>query len=66
MPTRDAVRLEVAKTSNFAGATGTITFDANGDTSAKIVSIYQSPTSGKSDDDWAWVSAVDFGKTPLT
>jgi branched-chain amino acid transport system substrate-binding protein len=66
MPTRDQVRIEVAKTSNFAGATGTITFDANGDTSAKIVSIYQSPTSGKSDDDWAWVSAVDFGKTPLT
>jgi branched-chain amino acid transport system substrate-binding protein len=66
MPTRDAVRAEVAKTSNFAGATGTITFDANGDTSAKIVSIYQSPTSGKPDDDWGWVSAVDFGKTPLT
>jgi branched-chain amino acid transport system substrate-binding protein len=66
MPTRDAVRAEVAKTSNYQGATGITTFDANGDTSAKIVSIYQSPTSGKSDDDWAWVSAVDYGKTPLT
>jgi branched-chain amino acid transport system substrate-binding protein len=66
MPTRDAVRAEVAKTSNYQGATGVTTFDANGDTSAKIVSIYQSPTSGKSDDDWAWVSAVDYGKTPLT
>jgi branched-chain amino acid transport system substrate-binding protein len=66
MPTRDAVRAEVAKTSNYQGATGVTSFDPNGDTSAKIVSLYQSPTSGKAEDDWAWVYAVDFGKTPLT
>ncbi len=66
MPTRDQVRIEVAKTTSFQGATGVISFDANGDTSAKIVSIYESPKSGKKDDDWAWVSASDYGKTPLT
>lgn len=65
-PTRDQVRAEVAKTTNFAGATGTITFDKNGDTSAKIISLYESPKSAKPDDDWLWVSAVDYGKTPLT
>jgi len=37
---RAAVRDEVAKTSGYAGVLGTTSFDKNGDTSAKIISVY--------------------------
>jgi branched-chain amino acid transport system substrate-binding protein len=37
---REAVRADVAATTNYQGVLGTTTFDANGDTSAKIISIY--------------------------
>jgi len=37
---REAVRANVAATSGFQGVLGTVTFDANGDTSAKIISVY--------------------------
>ena len=37
---RETVRGNVAKTSGFQGVLGTTTFDANGDTSAKIISVY--------------------------
>ncbi len=40
-PTRDQVRSEMAKTKGFVGVVGTYDFDQNGDTSLKIVSIYQ-------------------------
>jgi branched-chain amino acid transport system substrate-binding protein len=40
-PTRDQVRAEMAKTKGFVGVIGTYDFDANGDTSLKIVSIYE-------------------------
>jgi branched-chain amino acid transport system substrate-binding protein len=37
---REAVRTNVAATSNYVGVLGTTTFDKNGDTSAKIISVY--------------------------
>jgi branched-chain amino acid transport system substrate-binding protein len=37
---REAVRANVASTNNFQGVLGTVTFDASGDTSAKIISVY--------------------------
>ncbi|MDQ6918446.1 MAG: branched-chain amino acid ABC transporter substrate-binding protein [Candidatus Dormibacteraeota bacterium] len=37
---RESVRANVAKTSNFQGVLGTVTFDGQGDTSAKIISVY--------------------------
>jgi branched-chain amino acid transport system substrate-binding protein len=40
-PTREQVRAEMAKTKGFAGVIGTDDFDQNGDTSLKIVSIYE-------------------------
>ncbi|HVC75045.1 MAG TPA: branched-chain amino acid ABC transporter substrate-binding protein [Candidatus Micrarchaeaceae archaeon] len=43
-PTREQVRAEMAKTTGFVGVIGTYNFDANGDTSLKIVSIYQVET----------------------
>jgi len=46
MPTRDQVTAQVAKTQNFKGAIGTTSFDSNGDTTLKIITIYKwtSPT----------------------
>jgi branched-chain amino acid transport system substrate-binding protein len=41
VPTRDQVRAEMAKTKGFVGVIGTYDFDQNGDTSLKIVSIYE-------------------------
>src|SRR5207248_2432351 len=52
MPTREQVRAEVAKTSDFTGALGKTSFDANGDTSQKIISIYQAKGTPV---DWVWV-----------
>jgi branched-chain amino acid transport system substrate-binding protein len=43
-PTREQVRAEMAKTKGFVGVIGTYDFDANGDTSLKIVSIYSIQT----------------------
>jgi branched-chain amino acid transport system substrate-binding protein len=40
-PTRDQVRVEMSKTKGFVGVIGTYDFDPNGDTSLKIVSIYE-------------------------
>jgi branched-chain amino acid transport system substrate-binding protein len=40
MPSREQVRAEMAKTTNFKGVIGTYNFDQNGDTTLKIVSIF--------------------------
>jgi branched-chain amino acid transport system substrate-binding protein len=40
-PTRDQVRAQMAKTTGFVGVIGTYDFNAAGDTSLKIVSIYE-------------------------
>jgi branched-chain amino acid transport system substrate-binding protein len=40
VPSRDQVRAEVAKTKDFKGVLGVHTFDAAGDTSVKIVSVF--------------------------
>lgn len=61
---REQVRAAVAQTSNYSGAMGTFSFDNNGDTSAKVVSIYED-NSTDPNADWPFKSAVDFGKTPL-
>ena len=59
MPTREAVRAAVAATSGYAGVTGTIGFNAAGDNSAEIVSLYED----KSTDphaNWPFIRAYDF------
>jgi branched-chain amino acid transport system substrate-binding protein len=52
---REAVRANVASTNGYKGVLGTTTFDANGDTSAKIISVY-----GVKKVDAARVSAGDL------
>lgn len=46
--TRSKIAVLVGKTKNFKGASGTFSFDANGDTSNRVVSIYKVSGSGKS------------------
>jgi branched-chain amino acid transport system substrate-binding protein len=59
MPTRDAVRAAIAATSGYAGVTGTIGFDQNGDNSAKIVSLYED-VSADPTAQWKYIRAYDF------
>lgn len=67
MPTREQVRAEVAKTKNYQGALGSTTFDANGDTNVKIISIYVYTSSDPSQaNDEPWKAAVNYGTTPPT
>jgi branched-chain amino acid transport system substrate-binding protein len=46
--TRTAIAKLVGQTKNFKGASGTFSFDANGDTTNRIISIYKVSGSGKS------------------
>jgi len=41
LPSRLDVLREVAKTTNYAGAMGVMSFDSHGDTSLKLVTVYQ-------------------------
>jgi len=67
MPTREQVRAEVAKTKNYQGALGSTTFDSNGDTNVKIISIYvYTSTDPKAANDEPWKAAVNYGTTPPT
>ncbi len=59
MPTRDAVRAAVAATSGYAGVTGTIGFNAAGDNSAEIVSLYEDKSTDPTAQ-WAYIRAYDF------
>jgi branched-chain amino acid transport system substrate-binding protein len=51
MPSRDQVTAQVAKTQGYKGVIGTTSFDANGDTTLKIITVYK------------WTSATDTGGT---
>jgi branched-chain amino acid transport system substrate-binding protein len=59
MPTREAVRAQVASTSGYAGVTGTIGFNAAGDNSAEIVALYEDKSTDPSAD-WPYIRAYDF------
>jgi branched-chain amino acid transport system substrate-binding protein len=60
MPTRDQVRAQVAQTKDYAGVLGTTSFDSNGDTSNKIITIYYSSACCNASD-WTWKSQVNYG-----
>jgi branched-chain amino acid transport system substrate-binding protein len=50
MPSRTQVNSEVAKTKDYKGAIGTTSFDSNGDTTLKIITIYKwNPDTNKSE-----------------
>jgi len=50
MPTRDQVTKAMTGLKSYSGAMGTFSFDSNGDTTLKIITIYKwNPDTGKSD-----------------
>jgi branched-chain amino acid transport system substrate-binding protein len=59
LPSRDAVRGELARTIGLDGVTGEVGFDASGDTTNRVVSIFEArgadPRAA-----WKWVEAVDY------
>lgn len=59
LPARADVVTKLAATTAFAGVTGTLGFDAAGDTTHRIVSIYESQSSDPAAA-WQWVGAVDY------
>jgi branched-chain amino acid transport system substrate-binding protein len=61
---REAVRAAgTDTTAKYTTIVGDITFDANGDTSQKIVSIYSvDPTAANGKGDWKFQTQVDYGK----
>jgi len=58
-PSRENVVSELAATTTFQGATGTLGFDADGDTTHRIVSIFESTGSDPANP-WRWVGTVDY------
>ncbi len=62
MPTREQVRAAVAKTSGYQGALGSTSFDSNGDTNQKLISIYEYTSSDpdKANDE-PWKAQINFG-----
>ena len=62
MPTREQVRAEVAKTKGYQGVLGTTSFDANGDTSNKVISVYKIGAApgltGSTPKDWLWGAQI--------
>ncbi|HEV3235090.1 MAG TPA: branched-chain amino acid ABC transporter substrate-binding protein [Candidatus Dormibacteraeota bacterium] len=64
MPTREQVRARVAQTKDFPGVLGKTSFDSNGDTSNKIISIYTIGAApgltGSTPKDWIWKAQVKF------
>ncbi|MEA2643376.1 MAG: branched-chain amino acid transport system substrate-binding protein [Chloroflexota bacterium] len=59
LPARADVVTRLAATTAFAGVTGTFGFDAAGDTTHRVVSIYEAKTSDPAAA-WPWVGAVDY------
>jgi branched-chain amino acid transport system substrate-binding protein len=59
MPARQRVTAELAATTAFAGAEGTFGFDTAGDTTLRIVSIFQTRGADPALP-WSWISAIDY------
>lgn len=59
LPGRAGVVSELAKTSGLAGATGNLGFDAAGDTTNRVVSIFEA-TSSAARGPWRLVDTVDY------
>lgn len=62
LPDRDAVTARVAETSALAGATGTLGFDAAGDTTNRVVSVFEA-TGPNPGSPWKLADTVDYTAT---
>jgi len=59
LPPRGTVTVKIGETSNLAGATGTIGFDAHGDTTHRLISVEQSPRHDPAGP-WTLAGTVDY------
>jgi branched-chain amino acid transport system substrate-binding protein len=59
LPAREDVVAQLAATTAFQGATGPFGFDPAGDTTHRIVSLFEA-TSADPSAGWRWVGAVDY------
>ena len=58
LPAREGVLKEMTGTA-FTGATGTFSFDGSGDTSMRVVSVFESKSADPAVP-WTWVKAIDY------
>lgn len=59
LPARGNVISQLSSTSGFAGATGVLGFDANGDTTHRVLTVFESPASGV-DAGWTAAGRIDY------
>jgi branched-chain amino acid transport system substrate-binding protein len=59
LPARQDVIAQLAATKAFAGVTGPFGFDADGDTTQRVVSVFEA-TSSDPATPWTWVGALDY------
>jgi branched-chain amino acid transport system substrate-binding protein len=59
LPARSAVLAQLASTTAYQGAMGTLGFDAAGDTTLRLVSIYE-PAAADPAAGWNWIHAIDY------
>jgi branched-chain amino acid transport system substrate-binding protein len=59
LPSRSAVLKQLSATADFAGTTGTLGFDKAGDTTNRVVSIFQ-PATVDPRGPWKFVDSVDY------
>jgi branched-chain amino acid transport system substrate-binding protein len=62
VPIRGDIITQLASTKGFAGATGTFGFDAAGDTTLRVVSIFK-PAASRPMTSWTWVDTIDYSNT---
>jgi branched-chain amino acid transport system substrate-binding protein len=62
IPFRDTVVNQLAATTAFSGATGVFGFDADGDTTLKLISIFQ-PAGTDPRLGWKWVDTISYTAT---
>jgi branched-chain amino acid transport system substrate-binding protein len=60
LPDRAGVLAQVAQTSGLAGVTGDLGFDPNGDTTNRVVSVFEAPAAGEGAP-WRLAGTVDYG-----
>ena len=59
LPARDDVINELSAMTAYAGAGGTFGFDSSGDTTLRVVSVFES-TSTDPNVRWTWLKAIDY------
>ena len=59
LPLRSSVVTHLSETADFAGATGTLGFDKAGDTTNRVVTIFQ-PAAADPRGPWKYVDSVDY------